>query len=180
MKENTFTYTARSARDPEKFATFTLDNGNVSVQLDSALMEQAEKVYESFRDEEAGRLTDWIKPVATGSLQRLLKPIDLADFNAKLDGETLQTTVWIRAGGLRLAPIMMSWQEVDNPDGASAFVDELQGRKEAQTEPSRLPVPFNYWAGWLMIGLIAIMIPIILLRQLKKRETVQAAYADRP
>ena len=48
MKENTFTYTARSAQDPEKMAMFTLHNGSVSVQLGNTLVEQAEEAYESF------------------------------------------------------------------------------------------------------------------------------------
>lgn len=170
MKENTFTYTARSAQDPEKMAMFTLHNGSVSVQLGDTLMEQAEEAYESFRDEDDTRLTTWIKPVATGSLQRLMQPIPLADFDAEVKGEALQTTAWIRARGLRLAPVMMTWQEVDNPSGANAFVNELQERKEVMADSGRLPDPFDYWATWITIGLITIVLPITLMRQLRKRQ----------
>jgi hypothetical protein len=174
MKENTFTYTARSTQDPQKMAMFTLHNGTVSVQLGDTLMEQAEEAYESFRGEDDGRLTAWIKPVATGSLQRLLLPIPLADFDADVQGESLQATAWIRAGGLRLAPVMMTWQEVDNPDGANAFVNELRERKEVTADSDRLPNPFDYWASWIVIGLAAIVLPIMFMRQLKERRSDQS------
>ena len=48
MQENTFTYTARSAAQPEKVATFTFHNGSVSVDLASVLMEQTSKAYDTF------------------------------------------------------------------------------------------------------------------------------------
>lgn len=171
MKENTFTYTARSAQNPDKMAMFTLHNGSVSVQLGNALVEQAEEAYENFREEGDRRLTAWIKPVATGSLQRLLQPIPLEDFDADLKGSTLQATAWIRAGGLRLAPVMMTWEEVDNPEGADAFVAELQERKETMTDTGGLPDLFDYWASWIMIGLMGIALPIMLMRQFRKRRS---------
>lgn len=171
MKENTFTYTARSTQNPEKMAMFTLHNGSVSVQLGNALMEQAEEAYESFRDEDDTPLTTWIKPLATGSLQRFLEPIPLEDFDADLKDKALQTTAWIRAGGLRLMPVMMTWQDVDNPDGANAFVNELQERKDAIASTGTLPDLFDYWASWMVIGLMTIALPIMLMRQLNKRRS---------
>jgi hypothetical protein len=175
MKENTFTYTARSVQNPEKTAMFTLHNGSVSIQLGDTLMEQAKEAYdESFGVEDDRQLTAWIKPVATGALQRLLQPIPLADFDADVKGEALQATAWIRAGGLRVAPVMIIWQEIDNPEGANAFVAELQERKEALAGTGRLPDPFDYWASWIMIGLMSIVLPIMLLRQLKKRRSSQS------
>jgi hypothetical protein len=175
MKDNTFTYTARSAQNPEKMAMFTLHNGSVSVQLGNVLMEQVEEAYESFQEEgeDEKRLTAWIKPFATGSLQRFLKPIPLEDFDADVKNDALQATAWIRAGGLRLAPVMMTWEDVDNPEGADAFVSELQERKESHAVADRnwLPDPFDYWASWIMMGLIAIVLPIVLLRQFKKHQS---------
>lgn len=175
MKENTFTYTARSAQDPEKMAMFTLHNGSVSVQLGNAIMEQAEEAYESFREgdeDDSKRLAGFIKPMATGSVQRFLQPIPLEDFDADVKEDAMQATAWIRAGGLRLAPVMMTWQDVDNPAGAKAFVSELQERKKAMTnDAGRLPDPFDYWASWIVVGLITIMLPIVLIRQFKKRQS---------
>ena len=129
MEENTFTFTARSGSNPDKSATFTLNNGSVSVELGNVLVEQISKAYDSFSDEEAvQRLSSWFKPTATGTLQKMIEPISIEDFDAEMSGDALQTTAWIRAGGLRLAPVMMTWQDVDNPRGAQAFVDELQDR----------------------------------------------------
>lgn len=171
MKENTFTYTARSADDPNKMAMFTLHNGSVSVELGNAIMEQVGQAYDTYRDEESEKgLTTWIKPAATGSIQKLIKPIPLSDFDAEVSGDALQMTAWIRAGGLRLAPVMMTWQEVDNPAGAEAFVSELRNRKEAIQEDRNRPAPLDYWASWIAIGLMSVALPIIFIRQWRKRE----------
>lgn len=171
MKENTFTYTARSADDPNKMAMFTLHNGSVSVELGNAIVEQVGEAYETYRDEESdSKLRTWLKPATTGSIQKLIKPISLADFDAEISGDALQTTAWIRAGGLRLAPVMMTWQEVDNPAGAEAFVNELRNRKEMIEDDRNRPAPLDYWASWIAIGLMTIALPIIFIRQWQKRE----------
>lgn len=172
MKENTFTYTARSANDPNKMAMFTLYNGSVSVELGNVIMEQVGEAYDTFRDEESNNdLKSWIKPAATGSIQKLIKPIPLADFDAEISGDALQTTAWIRAGGLRLAPVMMTWQEVDNPGGAQAFVTELQKRKETIQDERTRPAPLDYWVSWIAIGLMTVLLPVIFIRQWQKRQS---------
>lgn len=172
MKENTFTYTARSGADPNKMAMFTLHNGSVSVELGNVIMEQVGEAYDTFRDEGSDMdLLTWIKPASTGTLQKLIKPIPLADFDAEINGDALQATAWIRAGGLRLVPVMMTWQEVDNPAGAQAFVTELQNRKETIQDDRTRPAALDYWASWFVIGLMSIALPIIFIRQWQKRKT---------
>lgn len=170
MKENTFTYTARSAENPDKMAMFTLHNGSVSIQLGNALLEQVEQAYESFRVDDDRTLSTWLKPIATGSLQQLMEPIPIEDFDAELKDETLQTTAWLRAGGLRLAPVMMNWRHVDNVAGAEAFMEALEKRREELGETRRFPNPFDYWAGWIIMGLVSIVLPIILIRQFMHRQ----------
>jgi hypothetical protein len=168
-KENTFTYTARSADNPDKMAMFTLHNGSVSIQLGNALLEQVEEAYESFRVGDDRTLSTWIKPLATGSLQQLLEPIPLKDFDAELKDDTLQTTAWLRAGGLRLAPVMMNWKQVDNPAGAEAFMEALDARKQETSAKRRLPNPFDYWAGWVVAGIVSLVLPLVMWRLLKDR-----------
>ncbi len=170
--ENTLTYTARSANDPDKMATFTLHNGSMSIQLGNALLEQVEEVYESFRVDDDRTLSTWIKPLATGSLQQLLEPIPLEDFDAEFKNDTLQTTAWLRAGGLRLAPVMMNWDHVDNPAGAAAFLEALDDRKSGLSN-RRIPNPFDYWAGWLMVAVTAVALPLVVMKLLKNRVSDQ-------
>jgi hypothetical protein len=171
MEENTFTFTARSGVNPEKAATFTLNNGSVSVELGNALVEQIGEVYDSFSDEASEqRFSSWIKPAATGTLQTLIEPIPLADFDAEMHGDALQTTAWIRTGGLRLAPVMVTWQDVDNPQGARAFIDEVQDRKVAVNDIDDGPDPFDYWISWFVMGLFVLALPIVLIRQIRKRQ----------
>jgi hypothetical protein len=132
----------------------------VSVQLGNALMEQVERAFDSFHGEDENRLTAWIEPTTTGALQSVLQPVSLADFDAQMKGESLQTMAWIRAGGLRLAPIMVTWSQIDNPAGAQVFVDEVNKRKEKATEDKSMLDPFDYWVTWLLIGIVSFVLPI--------------------
>jgi hypothetical protein len=169
--ENTFTYTARSTADPEKMATFTLQNGSVSIELGNALLQQVGEAYDTYRDDEVEQtLATWIKPATTGTLHNLIEPISLADFDAEINEETFQVTTWIRTGGLRLAPVMMTWQEVDNRQGAQAFVDELKDRKKASEKAGSWPDPLDYWASWILIAAMTIAFPILVIRLWKKRQ----------
>ena len=170
MNEKTFTFMARSATDPDKMAMFTLQNGSVSIDLGSTLVDQAGDAYAAIRDEEVeGDLSTWINPAVTGALQKLVKPIPLGDFNAEMKGDALQATAWIRTAGLRLAPVMMTWDDVDNPEGAKAFVDELDSRKQTIDKDESLLAPLDYWASWVAIGFVALLFPILFIRKWKQR-----------
>jgi hypothetical protein len=161
VNENTFTFTARSIDNPDKVATFTLQNGHVSVELGSAMMEQVERVFDAFDGTESSRLISWLEPAAAGALRKVEQPIPLADFEADIHGERMQATAWLRAGGLRLAPIMATWKQVDNPAGAQAFVNELHDRREMIAESDRRPALFDYWISWVAAGLMSITLPLI-------------------
>lgn len=165
MTENTFTYTARSKENPDRLATYTLHNGSVSVKFGEAMLEQIEQAMDSL--DEGGReaVQKWLKPVATGTAQKLLEPIPVSDFNADLRGEALQTTSWLRAGGLRLAPLAFTWTEIDNPQGAEAFVDEVKRRQQAAASANAMPGPFDYWIVWIILGVLAIGLPLRWWRQ---------------
>jgi hypothetical protein len=169
MNEDTFTFTARSARNPEQLATFTLSDGTVKVELGNAILEQVEGVFDAFHAEEANRFTAWIEPAATGALQRVMQPIPIDDFDASIQDDSMRVVGWMRAGGLRLAPIVAVWPEVDNPAGARAFVDELHKRKTEISADSKGPDPFDYWISWILAGVLAIALPITLWRLLKEK-----------
>lgn len=173
MTDTTFTYTARSANNPDKVATFTLQNGTVSVELGTAIIEQMEDAFDAFQSDQAHKLAGWLEPAATGALQRMTQPVPLADFEASVEGSGLRALAWIRAGGLRLAPIVGIWQEVDNVPGARAFVEEVEQRKKAAGEIDRMPDPFDYWAGWALVGLVVLAVPIFLMRLLKSKRRAE-------
>jgi hypothetical protein len=164
MSENTFTFTARSQENPDKLAMFTLRNGDVSVQLGDAMVEQIEDAFDAMHDDVENKFKAWLKPVATGSLQQVMKPFPLRDFSAELSGDTLQTTAWVRVGGLRLAPVIMKWEQVDNPNGAEAFVEEVQERKAAQESGSSLTKPLDYWMTWGLVVMAMVIVPVVFWR----------------
>lgn len=172
MNEDTFTFTARSASNPDQLATFTLSDGTVNVALGNAILEQVEGVFDAFHAEETNRFTAWIEPAATGALQRVMQPISLDDFDATLKDDSLRVVGWMRAGGLRLAPIVAVWPAVDNPVGARAFVDEIQNRKKEMGQDSKMPDPFDYWISWILAAVVAVALPIALWRLLKNKRQV--------
>lgn len=169
MNESTYTYTARSATDPQQIATFTLQNGEVAVELGNAFMQQIQEAYETISDESAeSGLPTLVKPAVAGTLQKLIEPIPLADFDADIREDALRATAWIRAGGLRLIPIMLTWAQVDNPDSARTFVAELRNRKQVTDPNRRYPGPLDYWFSWILIGLASLVIPLLILRRLQR------------
>lgn len=173
MKEDTFTFTARSNENPEKTATFTLFQDSVSVQLGTAILEQLDSASDSYEasDEdglEGIKVIDWAKPVATGTLQKILQPLSIHDFDADLDDKSFRMTAWVRSKGLRLAPIIITWEDVDNPVAAQAFVNELRKRKKASVTSNKLPSVFDYWASWIIAGISSLVVFVAMLRLFKQ------------
>lgn len=157
----TYTYTARSVDDPDEIATFTLHDDRISIEMGAALLERVSQVAENIGHVEELDALPVVGAFAKGILQHELNPFDLADFHADLEGETLQITAWIRSKGLRLAPVMFTWQHVDNLDAAKAFVDKVNKEKRAALKSGRFPGVFDYWLGWMAATLALLTIPAI-------------------
>jgi hypothetical protein len=68
----------------------------------------------------------------------------------------LQVKTWVRAKGLRLAPIGFAWDQVDNPQGAKAFVKEVRARRRATSHPGRFSGLMDYWISWLLLGALVL------------------------
>lgn len=162
----TYTYIARSAENPEKVATFTLEDDTIAVQLGEAILEQLVSATALIQaDNESVQVMDWVKPIAASATQTLLRPFPLADFDASYDNGTLRATAWLRSAGLRLFPVSISWSGVDNPDAAAAFVEEVGKRKTAVVEIEGTNSIMDYWATWIVIGVSgAVLISAFLKR----------------
>lgn len=146
--EDTYTYIARSAEDPAQAVTFTLHDHSMSVGLGAPL----EHVERALQPEDEARLQPWLKPVAVSLLERGTRPFRVADVDARAEGNWLSVTGWVRAGGLRLLPIILIRGRVDNPEAALAFVEELNSRKASVEGAFKLLGLLDYWATWLTAG----------------------------
>jgi hypothetical protein len=171
MREDTYTYTARSAENPELVVTFTLHDHSMSVEL-GAPLEQVEKALQAKHDgaESQASPQPWLKPVAVSVMERVTRPFSIADVDASAEGDGLQVTQWFRTGGLRLAPITFIMKRVDNPEGAQAFVKELDERKTSTAHPGKFRGPLDYWAGWFLTGLLMSVLLLVGLRKKDSRE----------
>ena len=150
----TYTYTARSAENPEKVVTFTLRGSKMTVGPGAAL-ETIEKAITAAADEEqkgpAHHL--WLKPTAIALIERGTGPFRVQDVDASVDDSGyLNLSAWLRPAGLRLFPVPLMHGKVDNADAAKAFVKELEARKEKAGMPSPLLGWMDYWATWLIAG----------------------------
>ena len=165
----TYTYTARSAENPERVITFTLRDTRMSVGL-GAPLEQIERVVRLGRGEEveeemaegtevetgeAERRKLWLRPMAFSLVERGTRPVHVDDVVASVADDWLQVEAWIRTGGLRLIPITLIDGRVDNPVAAQDFVEEIEERKTA-TGFNVFDV-FDYWATWILAGLSALI-----------------------
>lgn len=163
--ENTFTYTARSALAPEKVVTFTLHDHHMSVdlgapvgQIERALADTQEESGAEPDVEERAQSTYALKPTAVSLLERGTHPFNLADVHAQAEDGGLTITAWVRTKGLRLTPIRFSWEQVDNPEGAKAFANQVSARREAASHPGRFKGPMDYWISWLLAGVLALFL----------------------
>ena len=167
MLENTFTYTARSLENPENVVTFTLHDHSMSVDM-SVPIENLERALQSAAEAEQKMIPisqlPWLRPVSASLIQWGTHPFRVADIEASLEGYRLGVLAWIRLGGLRLAPIPLPIEPVDNPEAAEAFVKELSARKDTAESPGRFQGPLDYWAGWLLSALLIIIPTLIWLR----------------
>jgi hypothetical protein len=169
MATRTYTFTARSADDPAHVVTFTLSDGRLSIGVGAAL-EYIEKALRPTgeRDEEASgrRIPPWLRPTAIWLLQqRLGSLISVTDVVAGSQDDGLNVRIWIRLGGLRLAPITFAWAQVDNPGAARAFVEELDRRRQSVGHPGRFQGFLDYWAGWVAVaGLLLAVLVILRIR----------------
>jgi hypothetical protein len=169
MKENTYTYTARSAVNPSKVVTFTLHDHRMSVELGAPLelVERALGVEEGETDaDQEARIQPWVKPMAVSVMERVARPFNIADVDVNVQDDRLQVTSWVRTTGLRLAPVVFLMEHVDNPEAAHAFAGEVEERKATGRHPGRFRGPLDYWGGWFLVGLaIAVMLWIGLRRE---------------
>jgi len=185
--ENTYTYTARSADNPEKVVTFTFYDRHLMVDV-GAPIEHVERALQVQQVEEADvdrasadidrvsaeeyHVQPWLKPMAISVIQRGTHPFNAADVYAGIDNGGLSVTAWVRAGGLRLAPVVFNVEHVDNPDAAEAFVEELERRKASVDRPGSFPGVLDYWVSWLIGGFsVAAVLAAWLLKKYREADT---------
>jgi hypothetical protein len=119
-------------------------------------------------DDEAHDVEPWLKPLAASDGERTYRLFDVSDVYALTEDEGLSVSAWVRAGGLRVAPVTFHMAQVDNPVAASAFVDEL-GRRKAEAEaPNRLPGMLDYWASWMLAGFATAIGLTVWLREMRR------------
>ncbi|MCB8985744.1 MAG: hypothetical protein H6659_18090 [Ardenticatenaceae bacterium] len=165
MSNKTMTFTARSQDNPEKMATFTLQNGSISMQLADALVSQVKQAFNVLDDDgDKKTLQKWLE-TNDMSAQPETEPIPVQDFEANLEDDSFQTIAWLREGGLRLAPVMLNWHHVDNPTGAEAFVEELQKRQKTASKHRKFPSIFDHWIAWFVAAAVLIALPVVFIRR---------------
>ncbi len=155
---DTYTYTARSADDPQKVITFTLRDEYLEINVTGML----EHIGEVVSGEERKRAVEkkiktQAKPAALKVMEELSGPIHISDVKGEVAGEDqLKLTIWKRVGGLRAAPILLQFDNVDNPEAAQAFIAELKNRKASADHLGKFFGPLDYWLGW--IGLVFVLV----------------------
>ncbi|MFW6135288.1 MAG: hypothetical protein ACOC7N_00530 [Chloroflexota bacterium] len=176
MPEGTYTYTARSAENPERVVTFTLRDRRMSVGV-GAPLEQIERAIPIGREEEeepeeraeeraepevelepeqaeAPRL--WLRPLAVSLVERTTRPVHVDDVAATVADDWLRVRAWVRAGGLRLLPVTLIDGRVDNAVAAQDFVREVEERRTVGG--FNLFSLFDYWATWVAAAVAALVI----------------------
>lgn len=174
--EDTYTFVARSASNPAHMAVFTLHDHNMSVTAGEPLAELEEALQQS-EAEGNGEVSQELRehapalarPFLVRLLQRIAGPFGLADVEASASDEGLQVVSWYRVGGLRVAPMILAWDRVDNPDASQKFAQEIERRQQDIDQTGRYPGPLDYWVGWALTGLAGLAALVVGRRRLQKR-----------
>jgi hypothetical protein len=167
--ENTYTYTARSAEHPEHLATFTLTDHQMVVDPGTSLQQIQDKLVDAAKaGNKAGAAVRLIKPAALWAIQRITQPFPLDDVAVKRSDDDLHVVAWTRAAGLRLAPVMLAWDHVDNSSAAEQFAAEVEARKAEAAAAGALPGPLDYWLVWLG-GAAALALGVLILPRLLRK-----------
>ena len=157
----TYTFTARDGLEPERTLTLTLFPEHVRVNL-TGLWEQLGKIARADNkpDEAKIQFQNQASPAVLKLLETISGPIHIRDFHASLDGDAFSIKIWQRFRNLRLAPISLQIDPVDNLDAAEAFITELDDRKAEASRAARFPGILDYWLTWagMFLGVIALII----------------------
>ena len=161
--ENTYTYTARSVKDPQQVMTFTLLDHRLSVglgppleQIEAALPDSDAEDEVALDESQAAPSTPWLKPFAVALIERGVGPFRVEDVSATVADDRLRVSAWYRAGGLALAPISLVDERVDNPPAAQAFVEELDRRKADEEQVTGLLKVLDYWLSWILAAALVV------------------------
>jgi len=157
---DTYTYTARSMRNPNSVITITLIDHRLHIDLPE-LLDKLGEIASS--DKKLNKVEEQVKtqiqPTVLKVAETISGPIYLSDVRAFLNDNDLAITAWKRVGGLRLAPLKLKIHEVDNVEAAEAFISTLEERKASSPDISRFVGPLDYWIGW--IGLFATILAML-------------------
>jgi hypothetical protein len=55
-------------------------------------------------------------------------------------------------------PVRFSMEQVDNPQAAEGFIEELTARKKEADQVSAFLGPLDYWLGWIGLGLLIVLL----------------------
>jgi hypothetical protein len=175
--EDTYTFVARSTNNPAHMAVFTLHDHSMSVTAGEPLAQLEKALYQPVEGEEVDvnsrelreRAPALAKPILVRLLQRIAGPFELADVDVRASDEGLHVVSWYRVGGLRVAPMVLIWDQVDNSDAAQKFAQEIDKRQKDIDESGRFPGPLDYWAGWLLTAVTGLLALGIGRRRLRMR-----------
>jgi hypothetical protein len=163
---DTYTFTARSAENPQNVVTFTLEDHSLQINL-TGLLEPLNNIKdpEEMQEQAKRMLRAQLKPGVLKFVEGFTGPVPVSDVEASLHGDDFHLTAWQRMMGLRLVPVRFKMAQVDNLEAAEGFVEELAIRKKEAGWAGTFFGPLDYWVGWL--GLVLLI--MLLVRWPKKR-----------
>jgi hypothetical protein len=156
----TYTYTARSARNPDKVITFTIYEDYLKVNL-TGLLDKVPNIMKE--DERKAAIKSFLANQSGSALykaiERLSGPVHINDVSPYLEDGQFKLTFWKRSAGLRVASITIAMGNVDNPDAAAQFIETLLERQKSAEVPGVFAGPLDYWITWIgmLIGLIVLV-----------------------
>jgi hypothetical protein len=143
------TLTLHETNRPDRPITFTLD-GNL-FQLDIRALFAPEQPEPGIPPKQPWeeRLAMMTKKI----IEPFSGPVHVKDVLFLAQGENITVQIWKRARGLRLAPMVIGLNGIDDPQAAANFADLVRERSLAAPRPGRYAGPLDYWGAWALLAL---------------------------
>ena len=163
----TYTYTARDKHNPEHAATFTIVDDHLRVNL-ADLDDQLSGLIK--QPNHMSAIVKFLVKQSTLAIYKMTEwmsgPVHIHDVSPSLQNAQFSLVIWKRVVGLKLAPMMILFQEVDNPEAAQLFIRNLTKKRSDSLKPSSFPGIFDYWISWIavLVGVITLIKRLAKLR----------------
>ena len=144
-----YTLTLHEADHPDQPITFTLDGDTFQMDIGALFGPETPALDTPPKEPWEERL----ELVTQKFIQPFSSPMHVRDVTFLAQGDAITLQIWKRLGGLRLAPILITIDDIDDPVATADFAQRVEEQAHFASRPGKYTGPLDYWGSWILMGL---------------------------